>query len=748
MKNKIMSNDVVTTSSKASSGHDAECLVEFSESRVWQRVDDQPTYAEFQDAAPLQSRGLAMDYADAIVRVWRQALNAGQFNTEQPGYILQLEAGDGQFAHWCLDALKSTLNDDEWSRFNPIYLLADSRTERVSACWSHPVLSSWIKTGHLEPVHFNALTHSYIELSSTQLTLGHRSIENPLFVIANGVFSSLPHSFINIHYGHCNTAYVSKQTSASEPIQFHWYQKTDLSPLEQRYVARFDSAYALIPDGAFDCIQHIRQIANHECLWLTSHRGFHLESDLRQQGLPQLVDSPKLFLPVNGHALTWYASEQGGQALHAQRSSQSPLISLIYFGSPRRTSFCDAAQLSTVLPTVRHESAYYANHVADVANPANGGADFIYWLVSEVADDARLLFRYLDELSAALAGLTVQQLSDWRALFNKLWDSVYTFREEHEDYIHLAMIAQQFNAHQLACRILMAVLESNPDNHEARFVYALSCLSRGKIDQTITSLRRITQCDDLESSNLYEEAEGLLNYVVTIPSQMPFEPNSTTARLDSGTLRLMTLSPHHAQDFWLQYRDPSIAVMTALPAFEAIDDLLTWIEQHTQQDNKFVYAVIDSELGFVGVVSASCFEHSAFFYFWIGADYQGQGFGQRAAVTLFKHLSAIHQINAVYTCAFADNSRSISALSELGFCALPDQAIPPDDAYHFYVKALTDSVSPHTDQLHHSRTLQTLLNGINSPIELAEPMSTLISQPGLETKPVRKSTVKEPTNAR
>ncbi|HEY6925101.1 MAG TPA: GNAT family N-acetyltransferase, partial [Steroidobacteraceae bacterium] len=87
--------------------------------------------------------------------------------------------------------------------------------------------------------------------------------------------------------------------------------------------------------------------------------------------------------------------------------------------------------------------------------------------------------------------------------------------------------------------------------------------------------------------------------------------------------------------------------------------------------------------GFVGVVSLQRHEDSAYFYFWIGADYQGRGFGRRAARLLFQQAAATG-VSHQFASAYASNQRSRAALEDLGFEQMDVAAAAPDDDLVFF----------------------------------------------------------------
>uniref|UniRef100_UPI0016241896 GNAT family N-acetyltransferase n=1 Tax=Teredinibacter franksiae TaxID=2761453 RepID=UPI0016241896 len=100
----------------------------------------------------------------------------------------------------------------------------------------------------------------------------------------------------------------------------------------------------------------------------------------------------------------------------------------------------------------------------------------------------------------------------------------------------------------------------------------------------------------------------------------------------AGDITLQPLANHHAPEVYDQTRDPSIAVMTRIPAFDSLPSVEQWVKECTANicEQKYCFAIIHKTWGFIGSVALHCAGEDAFFYFWIGVDYQGEGYGPKA----------------------------------------------------------------------------------------------------------------------
>lgn len=135
-------------------------------------------------------------------------------------------------------------------------------------------------------------------------------------------------------------------------------------------------------------------------------------------------------------------------------------------------------------------------------------------------------------------------------------------------------------------------------------------------------------------------------------------------------LRLEPLGEHHLHDFAWQYHDPSIAELCCLPNFTGDHEWIDWLRQTHGLGDQLLFAVLHKEWGFIGSVSLILHRGVGFFYYWIGAEYQGSGFGPRAVSMMLRYAQGAYGMHACYAKAYADNYPSRRGLSKLGFTKL------------------------------------------------------------------------------
>lgn len=185
------------------------------------------------------------------------------------------------------------------------------------------------------------------------------------------------------------------------------------------------------------------------------------------------------------------------------------------------------------------------------------------------------------------------------------------------------------------------------------------------------------------------------------------------AALQQDAISLTPLQFHHVADFIWQYADPSIGQLCNLPVFQSAEHWMTWLYLCQQEPERHLFAVMHTDYGFIGSVSLQVFDGVGFFYYWLGTDFQGQGFGPVAVDLLLKHGQQQLGISCCYAKVFEYNLVSDKAISKLGFQRLALRALPPSEAEVFYYLGAAQN-----DAAHHF-CLGKLLKQMNSGIELS-----------------------------
>lgn len=181
--------------------------------------------------------------------------------------------------------------------------------------------------------------------------------------------------------------------------------------------------------------------------------------------------------------------------------------------------------------------------------------------------------------------------------------------------------------------------------------------------------------------------------------------------LTDQELSLALLQPHHMESFSWQYSQ-TVIEQCNLQDFSDQIDWKAWYRMMSEDRHRVIFAIIHQEWGFIGCVNLQVYDGAGFFYYWLGDDFQGCGFGPRA-VNLLLHYGYHHMsMDCCYAKVFDYNEASHKAIAKIGFTPLACKARAPFDNEVFYY------LGPERPSYQYYQDLSFLLNMMDSPIEL------------------------------
>jgi RimJ/RimL family protein N-acetyltransferase len=222
-----------------------------------------------------------------------------------------------------------------------------------------------------------------------------------------------------------------------------------------------------------------------------------------------------------------------------------------------------------------------------------------------------------------------------------------------------------------------------------------ACRALGKADRALDLARKLQAREPAEArhARLAEELRSWRDWRARFPSAGQFQ-------WADEDLALEPLAHHHARDFAWQYYDPAIADLCCLPAFIDELDWHYWLADVWRAGARLPHAVLHREWGFVGCVSLAIHRDVGFFYYWLGRDFQGRGFGPRAGTLLLSLARRAYGLRCCYAKSFDYNGRSRRGLEKMGFAGLDIRGAGEDCNQLFYRRGPAQARRHVVDELH------------------------------------------------
>ncbi|WP_211826822.1 GNAT family N-acetyltransferase [Kistimonas asteriae] len=222
------------------------------------------------------------------------------------------------------------------------------------------------------------------------------------------------------------------------------------------------------------------------------------------------------------------------------------------------------------------------------------------------------------------------------------------------------------------------------DNPATRFNLALCEVATGRPEAALSHLVRARQLqpEDEDIQALIEELAARDRYWRSLAW---FERRFAK----DGDISLEPVDERHLPAMLFQFRDPAIARRVNLPPMKNRKDIDRWWRQEQANEQSVTYAVMHRDFGFSGICGLALVGDVAFFYFWMGTDCQGKGYGPRATALVAQQAVRLG-INALYTAVFPDNKPSQKALEKADFKRLAVKGLAKGEPVWFYGCGLDD----------------------------------------------------------
>ncbi|WP_442603996.1 tetratricopeptide repeat protein [Paenibacillus sp. KN14-4R] len=311
----------------------------FSEAPIW---DLQRTYFEEQGLKAWNNNQvpqyitsnpmIATAYAEIIFGFLQD--QAGKGDSSELVTIVELGAGAGRLAFHVLHKL-CELIDYAGIPLPPFrYVMTDLALKNVSGWKHHPALQTYVQQGLLDFARFDAVHDTDLNLVVSQTTIRPGDLKQPLLIVANYFFDSIPQELIYVGEGkifECdalidlpeNNRHLSS-SEALEKMELNYEYRRAPEYEEETYPYRdvirlyqqeLEDSHVLFPVVGLTCMERLNQLSQAGFLLITADKGDHRLENWKFTEPPQLITHGSFSLTANYHAIQHVFEQRGAQSL-------------------------------------------------------------------------------------------------------------------------------------------------------------------------------------------------------------------------------------------------------------------------------------------------------------------------------------------------------------------------------------------------------------------------------------------------
>jgi hypothetical protein len=394
-----------------------------------------------------------------------------------PIYICELGAGSGRFAFHFLSRLMRLCDQAGVAPAAFKYVLTDAAEANLRFWLRHPRLQPFFERGLLDLAAFDVASPGELELHLGGAKLRAADLEQPLVVIANYLFDSIPQDLLYVgKNGECEQCMVSltidedpARLSAAqllERLSYHYerhrtevvYDEPWLQELVSGYRNALRETYLLFPAPGLRCLHRLRALSSQGLLLLSADKGEHRLSMLQAKGPPALARHGSFSLTVNYHAIKAFCERNGGLAMFPEAPHASLNVSACLMVPEAK------GHTETLRACARHVQEFSPDDFYTIVSHA--GRTIGSMSVEEILAylrlsryDAHQLGRYLPRLIELAPGFGGDQYHAVIAAVDRVWSLYFPLGEKLDVANGIARLLYEMNDYRGALEYFRRSIE-------------------------------------------------------------------------------------------------------------------------------------------------------------------------------------------------------------------------------------------------------------------------------------------------
>lgn len=432
--------------------HDLESARPFSESLIWQLNRDYYNNhgidAWGQGLVPHQvtsNSKVGKTYAEIIFGFLKDLAFKGQISDTV--YVLELGAGHGRLAYHTIKHLEKLTNQIQIDLPPYCYVLSDIAEKNLEFFADHHQFQEYYEQGKLDVAYFDMVSSDTIELRKAGKTIDSCDLNQPLIVLANYLFDSIPIELFYVKDGQMSNVNLSLKSSINSDqvnsedilksieLQYHttlqtkaYYKEPIFNEILSSYKESLNHSFVLFPITSLRALENLKTLSTKGAVILTMDKGHHLIHDLEHTPAPDMKTHGSMSFNVNFNALGQHCERLGGTTWFPARSTFNLTAGcLLYIDDVNSYTDAKLAYQRYVDDFGPDElislKKYSFKHYLDLT------IDELLGFMRLSAYDSTVFLKLLPSLKQSLATITFNERYRIEQTLNEVWNMYFNITE-------------------------------------------------------------------------------------------------------------------------------------------------------------------------------------------------------------------------------------------------------------------------------------------------------------------------------
>lgn len=291
---------------------------------------------------------IANVYAKTVFGYCRDYAAREDIDKNSTIYIMELAAGVGRFTYTFLKRFLHIIKNSSLKGLKFKYIVTDFAERNIEYWQNHSFLKPYFESGVLDCATFDIEQDEEIRLRNSGDVLVRGDLKNPLILIANYTFDSLPQDTFYVNKGKLYEGLITVTSPEGERnpedksilagLDYYYtdkqiqgkgyYEDEDYNNILIYYKDRLEDTAFYMPIIGLRCITRLRKMFNDDIILISADKGYKNEQGMYKNYHPFLSKHGCISMTVNFHALELYFKALGGKAIHSIYDHENINVSL------------------------------------------------------------------------------------------------------------------------------------------------------------------------------------------------------------------------------------------------------------------------------------------------------------------------------------------------------------------------------------------------------------------------------------
>ena len=399
-------------------------------------------------------------YAKTVFGYCRDYAARGDIDKNSTIYIMELASGVGRFTYTFLKRFLHIIENSSLKGLNFKYIVTDFAERNIEYWQKHSFLKPYFEAGILDCATFDIAADDQLLLRNSGEVLACGNLKNPLILIANYTFDSLPQDTFYVNKGELfeGLITINSPEEAVEPedksilagLDYYYtdkqiagsnyYEDSNFNDILLYYKNSLEDTAFSLPIIALRCISRLRKLFNDDIILISADKGYKNEKAMLKNYHPYLSKHGCISMTVNFHSLELYFKGLGGKAIHSMYDHENVNMSLFLLSNSSHEFTETTMAYKEIVESIGPDDFYIIKKGVVPLNPSLKTKELLTFLRFTVWDGRTFLECYntlLERLDTE-EDFPVEELVD---VINKVWDHYFPIGEDGDLAYYLGLIS-------------------------------------------------------------------------------------------------------------------------------------------------------------------------------------------------------------------------------------------------------------------------------------------------------------------